>query len=132
MPDPAFGPELRIRALMLADIVVAAHLAFIIFAVFGGILLLRWPRLMWLHLAAVAWAALVELFGWICPLTPLENWLRGPAAYSSDFVAHYVLPLMYPEGLTRTVQIGLGVSVLALNIGVYGWIFSRRRKKFSR
>ena len=113
---------------MLADIVVAAHLAFILFVVLGGFLSARWPRLIWIHFAAIGWAALVELFGWVCPLTPLENWLRGPGTYSSDFVAHYILPVMYPEGLTRRAQIGLGILVVALNLGIYAWIFLRRKK----
>ena len=114
---------------MIADLLVSAHLAFILFVVFGGLTVMRWPRLLWLHLAAVGWAALVELFGWICPLTPLENWLRGPGGYSSDFVAHYILPLIYPTGLTRSAQIALGTAVLVLNAGIYAWIFSLRKKR---
>jgi len=117
---------------MLADLVVAAHLAFIVFAVTGGLLVLKWPRLIGLHLAAVGWAALVEFCGWICPLTPLENRLRGNGGYESDFISHYLLPLMYPEGLTRNIQIALGIFVLVLNAAVYGWMFFRRKKTTGR
>jgi hypothetical protein len=117
---------------MLADLVLAAHFAFILFAIFGGWLTLKWPRLIWFHVAAVGWAALVELFGWICPLTPLENRLRRGNGYQSDFVSHYILPLMYPAGLTRNVQITLGIFVIVLNAGIYTWIFLRRERKPGR
>ena len=117
---------------MPADLVVAAHLAFIVFAVFGGLLLIKWPGFLWLHLAAVGWAGFVEFSGWICPLTPLENWLRGDRRYESDFVSHYILPVLYPEGLTRAVQIGLGIFVVVLNAAVYTWIFSKRKKQLGR
>jgi hypothetical protein len=116
---------------LLADAIVVAHFAFIIFAVAGGLLVLRWPRLIWLHLPAAAWAAAVALFGWICPLTPLENRLRvlaGDAPYTGDFVDRYLLPLIYPIGLTRDTQMLLGLGVLLLNVGVYGWLWRRRRR----
>jgi uncharacterized protein DUF2784 len=111
---------------LLADGVVLAHVAFVIFALFGGFLVLKWRRLIWVHSTAVIWAALVEFFGWICPLTPVENWLRekaGQAVYRSDFIAHYILPLLYPEGLTRTAQIILGLFVLVVNLGIYARLF---------
>ena len=117
---------------MLADLVVVAHFAFIVFAVAGGILVVKWPRLVWVHLAAVGWAAVVELCGWICPLTPLENRLRGEPGYRSDFISHYLVPVMYPAGLTRKIQIALGVSVIVLNVVIYSWILSRRKKKNGR
>ncbi|MGH7206780.1 MAG: DUF2784 domain-containing protein [Nitrospiraceae bacterium] len=112
----------------LSDLVVILHLAFVGFVLFGGLLALRWRRVVWLHLPAVAWGATIEFGGWICPLTPLENWLRllgGERSYSSDFIEHYVLRLLYPEGLTREVQIVLGTVVLAVNLAIYGWIWRR-------
>lgn len=118
---------------LLADLVVLVHIAFVVFAVLGGLLAARWRRLVWIHLPAVIWAMIVEFFGWVCPLTPLENWLRrrgGQAGYPSDFIAHYILPVLYPEELTREVQICLGALVLLINLSVYTWIF--RCKKTSR
>ena len=118
---------------LLADLVVLVHVAFVVFAVLGGLLAARWRRLVWIHLPAVIWAVIVEVFGWVCPLTPLENWLRrrgGQAGYPSDFIAHYILPVLYPEELTREVKICLGAFVLLINLSVYTWIF--RCKKTSR
>jgi len=112
----------------LADLVVLAHLAFIVFALFGGLLALRWRRLPWAHLPAVVWAAAVEFLGWFCPLTPLENWLRrasGHAGYSGGFIAHYVMPIIYPAELTREVQMAAGWFVVVLNLAVY-WAVWRR------
>jgi hypothetical protein len=114
---------------LLADAVVVLHLAFVAFAVLGGLLVLRWPRVAWGHVPAAIWAALVELAGWICPLTPLEQWLRaraGSTAYTGDFIDHYVLPVLYPDWLTRPTQVALGLLVVALNVGVYA-VFIRRR-----
>jgi len=116
---------------LLADLVVLAHVGFVVFVVLGGLLVLRWRGVMWIHLFAVIWAAAVEFFGWVCPLTPLENWLRvkaGEAAYSSDFVARYLLPVLYPEGLTRALQLALGVFVIVVNLAIYGWVFRSGRK----
>ena len=118
---------------LLADLVVLVHVAFVVFAILGGLLAARWRRLVWIHLPAVIWAVIVEVFGWVCPLTPLENWLRrrgGQAGYPSDFIAHYILPVLYPEELSREVQITLGAFVLLINLSVYTWIF--RCKKTSR
>src|SRR5438093_9240146 len=108
-----------------ADFVVILDLAFGAFVLFGGLLVLWRGRVAWLHLPAVAWGAAVEFVGWICPLTPLETWLRmqgGEGGYSSDFIEHYVLPLLYPIGLTREVQIALGAVVLVVNLVIYGWV----------
>ncbi len=116
---------------VLADAVVLGHVAFVLFAVFGGLLAIRWRRAMWIHLLAVVWAALVEFSGWICPLTPLENWFRekaGEAGYRSDFIARYVFPVLYPEGLTREIQIALGISVLAVNLAIYSWVLRLDKK----
>jgi hypothetical protein len=116
---------------ILADLVVWFHLAFIVFVVVGGWLALHWPRIVWLHLPAVAWGATVELMGWYCPLTPLENHFRalaGEAVYLGDFVGNYLLPLIYPAGLTRTIQIWIGVAVIAINLLAYGVLIRRRMK----
>lgn len=115
---------------LLADLAIALHFAFILFVVAGGVLSLRWPRAAWAHLPAAAWGAAVELFGWTCPLTPWENQLRIMGAggnYQGDFLARYLLPLIYPAALTREVQALLGVCVLAVNIVIYAWVLNRRR-----
>ncbi|HET7649107.1 MAG TPA: DUF2784 domain-containing protein [Gammaproteobacteria bacterium] len=114
--------------LMLADAIVVIHLAFILFVIAGGLLLLRWPRLVWLHIPAVIWGALTEFLHIVCPLTDLEDRLRGMAGvagYRSDFVTHYLLPVIYPPGLTAQIQLALGSLVVLLNIGVYGWLLWR-------
>ena len=113
---------------ILADVLVLVHAAFIVFAVFGGLLALNHGGWMWLHLPTVAWAAAVVIMGWTCPLTPLEQSLRtaaGQSAYEGDFIEHYVLAAIYPEGLTRAIQIWLGVDVLVFNLVVYGFVFKR-------
>jgi hypothetical protein len=118
-------------SLLFADLVLLAHLAFIVFVVAGGLLALRWPRAAWLHLPAAAWGAAVEFFGWICPLTPLESYLRatgGEAYTEGDFIARILLPLIYPDALTRDVQLLLGVVVLAGNAAVYAWVLGRRNR----
>ena len=119
----------------LADLVLVVHLAFVLFVVLGGLLVLRWPRLAWLHVPAAIWGVLIEYTGWICPLTPLENSLRtrgGEAGYSGGFIEHYIQPLLYPAGLTRSTQVVLGSVVLALNLTAYGIMVSRmRRQKLS-
>lgn len=119
----------------LADLVVVVHLAFVAFVVFGGLLVLRRPRLAWLHLPAAVWGVMIEFAGWMCPLTPLENALRlrgGEAGYSGGFVEHYLLPVLYPSGLTRGVQLVLGSIVLVLNLAVYGAVLARRRAQVKR
>ncbi len=114
-----------------ADLVVLLHFSFVIFVLFGGLLTLKWKWAMWLHLPAVMWGALIEFAGWICPLTPLENWLRdvgGGQGYQSSFIEYYVMPLLYPTGLTREIQIFLGVLVILLNVGIYVAVVRRRRE----
>jgi len=116
---------------LLADATVALHLAFVIFVVGGGLLAARWPRVAWLHLPAAAWGAWVELAGWSCPLTPVENWLRergGDVAYTSGFIEHYVLPILYPTSLTRPVQWVLGGLVILVNAVVYAIVLRRRAR----
>jgi hypothetical protein len=115
---------------LAAQAVLAIHFGFIVFVLIGGFLALRWRRLPLLHLPALAWGVTVEFSGWTCPLTPLENLLRGlsgAAGYSGSFIEHYLLRLIYPEGLTREVQIALGVTVLVLNAIAYGLWWTRRR-----
>ena len=115
-----------------ADAVLAVHLAFVLFVACGGLLVLRTPRLAWLHLPAVAWAAFVELSGSICPLTPLEVGLRrgaGEAGYGGDFVDHYLVALLYPAGLTRELQMAIGAAVLLVNLFVYFVLWRRRSNR---
>jgi hypothetical protein len=114
---------------LLADLLVVAHIAFVIFVAAGGLLVLRWPRVAWVHLPAAAWGALVEIAGWICPLTPLENALRargGLDVYTGDFVGRYLLPVLYPEGLTRAIQLAIGGAVILLNAAIYAIVLRRR------
>ena len=114
----------------LADFVVVVHIAFVAFVVLGGLLVLRQPRLAWLHLPAAAWGVMIEFAGWTCPLTPLENAFRqrgGEAGYSRGFIEHYLLPILYPAGLTRGIQLALGAAVLTINLAVYGLLLARRR-----
>ena len=115
---------------VLATLVVAAHLAFVAFVAIGGLFVLRWRKLLYLHLAAVGWAVYVEWSGAICPLTPLENTLRAAAgleAYAGDFVAEYVFPLLYPDGLTHRAQLAIALAVLAVNGCVYTVLLRQRR-----
>ncbi len=117
-------------ARIAADLVVVLHAAFVLFVVFGGLLALRWPAAAWLHLPAAAWGALIEFTGWICPLTPLENALRrraGDEAYAGDFVARYLLAALYPDGLSRDVQLALGAAVVILNAAIYAFVLRRSR-----
>ncbi len=116
---------------MIADLIVLFHFAFVVFVVLGGLLALRWPRVVWLHVPAVIWGALVEFTGWICPLTPLENRLRaaaGESGYDGDFIAHYILPALYPNGLTRNDQLMLGGIALAINVAIYALVIVRKGK----
>ncbi|HUH92447.1 MAG TPA: DUF2784 domain-containing protein [Casimicrobiaceae bacterium] len=122
------------HARLAADAVLLLHLAFVLFVLFGGALVLRWPSLAWLHLPAVAWGAIVEAAGWICPLTPLENALRrsaGESVYAGDFVTHYVRTLIYPEGLTRGMQIVFALAVIGINVFFYAALVFRRRRRQS-
>lgn len=114
-----------------ADCVLLLHFAFVLFVIAGGVLALRWRRLAWVHVPVAVYGAVIEFVGFICPLTPLENWLRmrgGVAGYSGGFIAHYITAVMYPAGLTRHVQFVLGAGVLVLNAAVYTvWIRRGRR-----
>jgi hypothetical protein len=101
----------------------------------GGLLALRWPRIAWLHVPAAAWGAWIELSGGTCPLTPLENRLRaaaGLAAYEGDFIANWIFPVLYPDGLTRSTQLALGSAAIVLNAAIYVLVWKRRRSKPDR
>ena len=114
-----------------ADLVLVTHLLFIVFVVAGGSLVIRWPRLAWLHLPAAAWGAYVEIAARICPLTYLENALRvraGQAGYEGSFIEQYIVPIIYPTGLTRSLQWWLAGLVITVNLLVYGYVLLRRRK----
>ena len=115
---------------LLADGVLVVHLLFAIFAGVGALLVLRWRRLVWVHIPCAIWGALIMFAGWICPLTPLENDLRrrgGQAGYEGGFIDHYIVSVLYPQGLTRGFQIGTGIAVVLVNGLVYGYLLSRRR-----
>ncbi len=115
---------------LLADLVLALHLAFVLFAVLGGLLALRWRWFPWLHVPAAIWGGFVEATGRICPLTPLENRLRGVAgvsAYRGGFIEHYLLAIVYPPGLTREMQLALGALLVIVNIAVYAAVWNRRK-----
>lgn len=114
-----------------ADMMVFLHAAFVLFVLFGGVAVLRWRRLAWFHLPAALWGVLIELGGWICPLTYLENHLRrlgGEAGYGGTFIEQYLEPILYPLGLTRHTQLLFGLSALLLNLAIYVYIRSHRNK----
>ncbi len=118
--------------LVLADLVLILHFAFILFVTLGAVLVLRWRMIAWIHVPCALWGAWIEFQGWICPLTPVENRFRrlgGEAGYSGGFIEHYLVPLIYPSGLTRSTQIQLGLVVVAINVAVYGLIYWRRWRR---
>ncbi|MCI0506399.1 MAG: DUF2784 domain-containing protein [Gammaproteobacteria bacterium] len=114
-----------------ADAVLVLHFLFILFAIFGGLLVLRRRWIVWLHLPAVCWAVMISFAGWVCPLTPLENALRrlaGEEGYSGGFINRYIATLVYPEGYTRELAIAAGVFVLLVNMLVYGYVIYHKRQ----
>lgn len=120
---------------LLADTVVLLHLTFIVYAVLGGLLVMRFPRSAWLHLPSALWAGAVECAGWSCPLTHLENHFRiraGLTGYSGGFIEHTVIPIIYPDMLTRTHQILLGIVVVAVNAVLYAVVVNRARRVGNR
>lgn len=113
-----------------ADLVLVVHFAFVLFVALGGLLVLRWARLAWVHVPVVLYGAAVDFVGFICPLTPLEVGLRrrgGEAGYPGGFIEHYVTATLYPQGLTRSAQVAIGVAVLVLNAVVYAVVWRRWR-----
>ncbi len=117
---------------LAADITLLAHFAFIVLVVAGGLIVLRYSWFAWIHIPAAFWGAFVELTGRICPLTTLENWFRmraGQEGYSVSFIEQYVLPVIYPAGLTRDIQLALAGVVIAINAAIYAIILLRRKSK---
>lgn len=140
LPSPLLTSRLRYLSVFFrlhsmlyhvgANLALLLHCTFVLFVLFGGFLLVKWPRLMWLHLPAVAWGAFVEFSGWICPLTPLENWLRtqaGETTYSEDFIVRSLSSILYPDALTHEIQLILGTALLAVNLAIYGWLWRTPR-----
>ncbi|MES2538852.1 MAG: DUF2784 domain-containing protein [Pseudomonadota bacterium] len=120
--------------LLLADVVLMLHLGFVLFAVLGGLMVLRYRSVVWLHLPALCWAIIVQWRDWICPLTPLENTLRqwgGEAGYAGGFVEHVVSTILYPENLTLELRYVLGGVLLMVNAGVYAYVGLRIRWRVS-
>lgn len=115
-----------------ADLIVVLHLSFVIFVVMGGLLMLKWRRVLYVHIPAAIWGALLEFMAWGCPLTPLEKKLRvaaGEEGYSGGFIEHYLVPLIYPDEITRDMQIWVGIFVIAINMLIYGWVIMRWVKR---
>ena len=115
---------------LLSDFVVLLHMAFIVFAVLGGILNIWCRKVLWIHLPAFLWGAWIEFTGGICPLTYLENWLlvkSGLGGYHGDFIANYIIPVVYPVNLTREIQMALAAIVIVVNVLVYGYVFMKTR-----
>ena len=116
----------------LADLLVVFHLMFILYVMAGALLIFKWPKTLWLHLPACFWGMTVEFTGWICPLTPWEIRLRrlaGEEGYTGSFIEHYLIPIIYPSGLTREVQMVLGGTVLIVNLSLYTLILIKRRNR---
>lgn len=117
-------------SLIAADFLVILHLGFIVFVLFGGLFGLKWRWLLYLHVPAAVWGVLIELIGWRCPLTPLEQYFRqlNGQSYHGEFIEHYILPLVYPAVLTRKMQILFGISVVAVNCVIYGFLVAKYRR----
>jgi small-conductance mechanosensitive channel len=120
------------RYRFLADTVTVVHIVFVAFVLLGGFFALRWRRVAWLHGPAALWGVLMEWAGWVCPLTPLENWLRLKGqgqGYGGGFVEHYLVPVLYPAALSTGIQFVLGALVIAVNILIYGYVIQARRRR---
>lgn len=116
---------------IIADCILLLHFAFIVFVVAGGMLVFKWRWLIWFHIPAAIWGAVVEIMGWICPLTPIENSLRqvgGGAVYSASFIEHYLVPVIYPMDLSREMFIAMGIAVIVINVIVYTFLFRQRKR----
>ena len=116
----------------LADLLVVFHQVFILYVIAGALLFIKWAKTLWLHLPSCFWGMTVEYTGWICPLTPWEIQLRrlaGEEGYTGSFIEHYLIPIIYPIGLTREVQMLLGGTVLIVNLSLYTLILIKRRKR---
>ncbi len=120
--------------LLLADALVVLHFGFVLFVVLGALTVYRWPKMVWAHIPCALWGAWIELTGGICPLTPIEVRFRrmgGEEGYAGSFIEHYLIPVMYPSGLTRAHQLVLGGLVVVVNLGVYGFLLWRRARRSS-
>lgn len=120
-------------SLFLADLVLIVHTLFVVFVIFGGLIVLKWHKVMWLHIPCALWGALIEFFGWICPLTYLENYfleIGNGNSYDGGFIQHYLLPIIYPPGLTTGIQILLGATVIVINLIIYCIIWRYRYDKY--
>jgi len=116
--------------LFISDIVVLLHFGFVLYVIFGGFLLFKWPKSIWVHIPAVIWGSVVEIFNITCPLTILENLFRykaGTGTYEADFIGEYILPILYPDGLTREIQLILGIAVIIGNSLIYYFVFRKRK-----
>jgi hypothetical protein len=116
---------------LLADLVLVLHAAFVVFVILGALLVLRCPRVAWVHVPVALWGAGIEFVGGICPLTPLENhWRRlaGELGYPGGFIEHYIVSVLYPAGLTRTTQVVLGALVVVVNVVIYSLVLRRHRR----
>lgn len=114
-----------------ADALLLLHFAFILYVVLGGLLVLKWRWTVWMHLPCMLWAILLEFNGWICPLTPIEQrlrWAGGEEGYTGSFIEHYLLPLVYPSGLTPEIQVMIGFAVIGINLIIYGLVILRLKK----
>lgn len=115
--------------LLAADAVLTLHLAFILFVCLGALLALKWRWIPWLQWPAAAWGFFIEVSGHLCPLTHIENYFRtraGETTYQGDCIGHYLVATIYPDGLTRSIQFALAAIVLAINVGIYAWLWRRR------
>jgi hypothetical protein len=113
---------------LAAEIVVVTHLVVVVFILLGGFLVWRWNWIGWVHVPIVLWGTFIHFTGWLCPLTPLENFLRakaGQAGYEGSFVEHYILALLSWDGRTYAMQVLIGILVLAANCVPYGLLFFR-------
>ena len=117
---------------LIAELIVLLHFAFIVFVFVGGLLVVKWWKVAFVHVPCFLWAVLIEFAGWICPLTPLEIRFReaaGGTSYTGGFVDHYIMPMIDPAGLTRNIQIGIGITIIVINVFFYAWAIARQRKK---
>ena len=120
---------------LFANLTLIAHLMFILFVIFGGLLYLIFSKIIYIHLPALLWGIYVELTNSICPLTYLENWFLNKGnltTYSNNFISNYIFPIIYPDSLTAEIQIYLGVSLIIINILIYSLIFKNLRKNMGR
>lgn len=115
-----------------ADLILFIHFSFIVFVIAGGVLVFKWHWLIWLHIPAVIWGALIVIVGWICPLTPIENMLlkaAGGETYSVSFIERYLVPVIYPSGLNREMFITMGVVIIVVNLIVYTILFVKHKRE---